>query len=332
MSGIRRLVPGLALLVVCGLFARWLAEFVPLGSPLVVVIGVSALIANAVGIPESAEPGVDTHGRWLEAGIVLMGASVGLERLIEAGGPVLLVVVTAVCVSIVSVEVLARFLLPVPEKLGSLLAAGSSICGVSAVAAVAASIDPDRRQVAYAAGTILLFDAVTLVVYPIVGRTLGLSDLVFGVWAGATMFSTGPVTAAGFAYSQPAGEWAVIVKLARNALIGAVAVGYATYYSRDGGSEAFTGMRLLRIWRTVPTFIVGFLALVVLATLGAFSSAQIAAMDRVSSWLFLVAFAGLGFRIDVREFFDVGMRPAAVVLAGLFVVSTSVLLVLRAVF
>lgn len=319
------------MLLVVGVLARALTAIVPIDSHLVVVIIVGALLGNTVGIPERATAGVETHGLWLETGIVLMGASVALDRLIEAGGLLLLVVVGTVCVTVLTVEILSRSVLEIPEKLGSLLAAGSGICGVSAVAAVAGSIDPDRRQIAYAAATVLLFDAITLVVYPVIGRALGLSDVVFGVWAGATMFSTGPVTAAGFAYSQPAGEWAVLVKLARNALIGAVAIGYAIYYARRGEADSIEGNRVVYLWQTFPKFIVGFLALLLVANLGVFSTAQIAVIENASNWLFLVAFAGLGLSIDVREFRNAGFKPAAVVFASLLVVSTLVLLVLRTV-
>ena len=330
MSRVRRLLPGLGVLLALGLLARVIAASVPIGSHLVVVIGVGVLLANTVGVPDWASAGVGTYDRWLEAGIVLMGATVGLGQVLDAGGRVLLVVGLSVCTTLVTVEVLSRAVFDVPEKVGSLLAAGSGVCGVSAITAVAGGIGPDRREIAYAAATVLLFDAVTLAAYPAVGRFLGLSDVVFGVWAGATMFSTGPVTAAGFAHSRTAGEWAVLVKLTRNALIGVVAVGYALYYARRGVSAASVGSKPRYLWRTFPKFVLGFVLLMLLGSAGAFSSTQTAVLGTVSDWSFLLAFAGLGLSIDVREFREMGLRPVGVVLTSLVLVSTTVLLALLA--
>jgi uncharacterized membrane protein YadS len=115
-----------------------------------------------------------------------MGTSVALDRVISVGPMILLCVVVTVITTIITVEVLARGLFGSRDKIGSLLAAGSGICGVSAVVATAGSIEANERQIAYAAATILLFDTVTLFVYPVIGHVLGLSDMVFGVWAGLT--------------------------------------------------------------------------------------------------------------------------------------------------
>lgn len=332
VNGIRRLLPGIGILLVLSFLARSIAVFTPIGSQLIVVIGLGVLIANTVGVPHWAEAGVKTYNLWLATGIVLMGVTVGLEQVIDAGGQLLLVIGVAVCLPVVTVEVLSRELFDIPEKMGSLLAVGSSICGVSAVAAVAGSIKPDQQQIAYAVATVLLFDALTLAGYPIIGHVLGLSDVVYGIWVGTTMFSTGPVTAAGFAYSQTAGEWAVLVKLARNSLIGIVAVGYALYYSRRGVAEATVGNKPLYLWRSFPKFILGFILLMVLGSVGVFSKSQITALGNASDWLFLVAFAGLGLSINIREFLDMGFKPVAVVLLSLIFVSTVVLLALLTVF
>lgn len=83
--------------------------------------------------------------------------------------------------TLLTVAVLSRNLFDSPEKVGSLLAAGSSICGVSAVVAVAGAIKANEDQIAYAAATVLLFDALTIFVYPILGQALGLSDVAFGI-------------------------------------------------------------------------------------------------------------------------------------------------------
>jgi uncharacterized integral membrane protein (TIGR00698 family) len=330
-SALARRLPGLGLLVVAAALARALAGAVPLGSELIVAVVLGLVVGNTVGVPAWGRPGVATNPRLLEAGIVLMGATVAVDSVVAAGPTVLGVVLAAVVATVVLVETVARSVVGVPEKVGSLLAAGSGICGVSAVAAVAGSIRPDEGQVAYAAATILLFDAVTLFVYPLVGSALDLPDVVFGVWAGTTMFSTGPVTAAGFAYSETAGQWAVLVKLARNTLIGVVAVAYAVAYGRravatdDGPADGGLRANLRHLWTSFPTFVVGFLFVAALASAGFLSEPQVALLDDTSNWLFLLAFVGLGTTIELSAFRETGLRPVLVVLVTLLTVSTAML-------
>lgn len=321
VEALRRLAPGLGVLFALGLLARGITAIIPIGSHLIVVIGLGVFMANTLGIPDWAVAGVKTHSLWLEVGIILMGVTIAFQQVVDAGLQVLLIVGVAVCATVLVVEVLAREFFDIPEKIGSLLAAGSGICGVSAVAAVAGSIKPDQQQIAYAAATVLLFDAITLIIYPTVGHLLGLSDFVFGIWAGTTMFSTGPVTAAGFAYSRNAGEWAVLVKLTRNAFIGVVVIGYVLYYSRRGSTDATVDHTWRYLWESFPKFIIGFVVLMILGSAGVFSDTQIIALDNASNWLFLVAFAGLGLSIDIGELRESGIKPVGVVSISLLLVS-----------
>lgn len=333
----RTLVPGLLLLLGIGLAARLVAAVVPAAHHLVVAIALGFLFGNIYGIPDWARRGVGTHGVALELGIVVMGASVALDRVVAAGPTILLLVAVTVVATVVAVELLARYVFGVDEETGSLLAAGSGICGVSAVVATAGSIAADETRVAYAAATVLLFDSLTIVLYPLVGHALGLSSTVFGIWAGLTMFSTGPATAAGFAFSQAAGEWALLVKLARNSLIGLAAVAYAMYYARRRGTETAddaggdaSDWRFL--WETFPKFVVGFLVVLVVANLGLLSGRQIASLSNLSDWAFLLAFAGLGLEIRLDELRSAGPRPVLTVFVALFVVATAMLLVVQTMF
>jgi len=187
-----------------------------------------------------------------------------------------------------------------------------------------------RKPRSYAAGVVLLVDAITIVVYPgSSGRVLDLSGVVFGVWAGVSMLSTGPVVAVGFAHSEVAGQWATMTKLARNALIGAVALGYAWYYTRrgSGGSVSFA-----TLWSKFPKFVVGFIAFIVLASVGVFSPEQQASIANAVDWLFLLAFVGLGTEIRIESLRRTGVAPILVVFAAILVVSVLSLTVLLAVF
>ncbi|MFW5911715.1 MAG: YeiH family protein [Halolamina sp.] len=333
VSARRSLVPGLALLVGLGLAARLFSAVLPVNH-LVLAILLGLIVGNVLGVPAIVRGGVGTHKLWLKTGIVLTGASVALDKVIAAGPRVGLLVAGTVTATILLVEGLSRLAFRIDGETGSLLAAGSGVCGVSAVVAVAESIDADETAVAYAATTILLFDAVTLVAYPAAGTALGLTDRAFGIWAGLTMFSTGPVTAAGFAVSETAGEWAVLVKLTRNAAIGLVAVGYAAVYVRrrsgSGGAGRGDAGTLARLWSPFPKFVLGFVAVVAVANLGLLSGGEIGSLANAADWLFLLSFAGLGMEIRLGELRAVGYRPVLVVLIALLAVSSVALAVVQA--
>ena len=328
IAAVGRTLPGIVALCLGALAARWFAALVGINE-LLLAIGLGVALANTVGVPDPLRVGMETHDVWLAAGIVLLGSSLTVGSVLETGSSVLLLVVAAVTGTVFIVEAVARNVAGVTERLGSLLAAGAGICGVSAVVAVGGAIRAKETQIAYAAGVVLLIDAITIVVYPIVGSVLDLSGIVFGVWAGVSMLSTGPVVAVGFAHSEVAGQWATMTKLARNALIGAVALGYASYYARRG-SGGPTSLRML--WANFPKFVLGFLAFVGLASVGVFAPEQRASMASAVDWLFLVAFVGLGTEIRVADLRRTGVVPALVVFTAVSIVSVLSLSVALAVF
>lgn len=315
---IRESLPGLFLLAVVGIIAQGLGTVIPLLTPLVIAIGIGAIIANTVDLPEWAVEGVSKHSLLLETAIVLLGASLSLEAMITAGPLLGVLVLAVVTFGLLLVTVLSRAA-HLNERMGSLLAAGSSICGVSAIAAAAPACDAEETQIAHAAAVILLFDAVTLVVFPTIGQLLQLDSQFYGIWIGLSMFSTGPVAAAGFAHSAVAGKWATMTKLARNALIGVVAVWYSLRYTRRNIGEADPTVG--RIWTDFPKFLIGFLLLAVLTNTGIIPGAVVDSITKTSDVLFLLAFAGLGFEIRFGEMRNTGVVPVVVVGTYLVVVS-----------
>ncbi|QCJ48447.1 YeiH family protein [Haloprofundus sp. MHR1] len=318
----------MALLAGIAVVASAVGSAVPAVDGLVLAIAGGALVANTVGVADRFHPGVALHTPLLEAGIVLLGASLSAEA-VQSSGLLLVGLVTATVVSgLLFVEALSRVPFDLPTKTGSLLASGASVCGVSAAATVGGSIGVDEDQLAYVAASILLLDAVTIVVFPAVGSLLALDSTEFGVWAGLTMFSTGPVTAAGFGYDAVAGRWATLTKLLRNTFIGAVAVGYALAYAADTDSKSVAA----RLWSGFPTFLLGFLLLAVVANLGAFSAGQLEIISRAGDWLFALAFAGLGLEIRLEAMRDAGLKPLLVLTTYLLVVGAVALVVVTALF
>lgn len=327
MGRTRDLVPGLCLLVGCALLARAGAAAIPGGTALLLAVPLGALVANTIGVPSWARPGIEQHKLLLETGIVLLGVTLALGEVVRSGAVILLLVLGTVVAGICLVELLARRIFRLSGKTGSLLAAGSSICGVSAVAAVAGAIDAESEEITYVAATVLLFDAITLFLFPVVGRALGLSGQEFGIWAGLAMFSTGPVTAAGFAHSAVAGQWATLTKLVRNSLIGVVAVGYSLVYA-SGGQEA----NVRNLWSRFPKFLIGFVFVAACANLGLLSASSVASLASISDWLFLLAFVGLGFDIRLDRMRSTGAKPVLLVLCYVVAISVTTLVLVMAIF
>jgi len=330
---IRDYLPGIAALVAVGLVARALSVWVVPLNHLVLAIILGMLIGNLLTIPEKLRPGLGTYKLLLEVGIVIMGARIALDEVVSNGAILIASVLIIVSVGVLLVETLSRGVFGIAPKLSSLLAAGSSICGVSAVVAIAGSIKANEDQIAYAVATILLFDAITIFAYPWVGGYLSLPDQVFGMWVGLSMYSTGPVTAAGFAYSDAAGRWAVLTKVTRNVLIGAVAIGYSLYYAHrsvDGNPDAMCGWsdHLTRLWDNFPKFVIGFVLIMILASTGVLENDDVASLQNGYKWLFLFAFVGLGIQIKISEMRSTGTRPIAAVTLGLVTISSLTLVVL----
>jgi uncharacterized integral membrane protein (TIGR00698 family) len=205
-------------------------------------------------------------------------------------------------------------------KLVSLLAVGSSICGVSAIIAAQGAIDADEEDSSYAIAAILLLGAISLFLFPLIGHFLHLSDHAYGLWAGLAVDNTAEATAAGALYSDAAGKVAVLAKTCRNATIGFVVLGYAIYWAGKGQAAEVQNKGAF-LWRKFPKFVLGFLLVSLLATVGFFTKPQLAAVGNLSRWAFLLTFAGVGLRTNVREMSKQGARPFIVGAVGEIVIA-----------
>jgi uncharacterized integral membrane protein (TIGR00698 family) len=200
-------------------------------------------------------------------------------------------------------------------KLTSLLAIGSSVCGVSAIIAAKGAIDANDEDASYAIAAILALGAFSLVAYPLIGHAFGMSDHAFGLWVGLSVDNTAEATATGALFSEEAGRFAVLAKTTRNATIGFVVLGYALYWIRRSGAPQLANKTLF-LWQKFPKFVLGFLAISAAATLGLFTRPQTADIANLSRWAFLLTFAGIGLRTDLRSLTSQGWRPLVVGVVG----------------
>jgi uncharacterized integral membrane protein (TIGR00698 family) len=324
------LIPGILLLAAVGYAGKFIEQFIahygkahhlvlPNIEYVLWAILIGLAISNTIGVPAIFRAGVATYEFWLKAGIVLLGARFLLGDVQKLGGVSLLLIAIELALALTFMTYLGRAFKLRP-KLVSLLAVGSSICGVSAIIAAQGAIDADEEDSSYAIAAILLLGALSLFLFPLIGHWLHLSDHAYGLWAGLAVDNTAEATAAGALYSDAAGKVAVLAKTCRNATIGFVVLGYAIYWASKGQAAGVQNKGAF-LWRKFPKFVLGFLLVSLLATVGFFTKPQLTAVANLSRWAFLLTFAGVGLRTNLRELSKQGARPFIVGAVGEIVIA-----------
>ena len=315
------LVPGVLLLAVIGYAGKVLEKSVntyakshhitfPNIEYVLWAILIGLVISNLLTVPKIFLPGIATYEFWLKTGIVLLGSRFVLADVLKLGGISLALVVVEISLSLLLMHALGRAFNLTP-KLTSLLAVGSSICGVSAIIAAKGAIDADDEDSTFAIAAILALGALALFTFPLIGHSLHLSDTVFGLWAGLGVDNTAEATATGAIYSDAAGKIAVLAKTARNAMIGFVVLAYAIYWAKRG-QAATVGNKAAFLWNKFPKFVLGFLVMSLLVSFHTFSKDQVTSLANLSRWAFLLTFAGVGLRTNFRQMSKQGFRPFVV--------------------
>lgn len=272
------------------------------------------VIGNTFGVAQFFRPGVATYELWLKLGIVFVGARFLLQDILHIGGLALGLVAVELTLSL-SIMHLLGHIFRLPPKLTSLLAIGSSICGVTAIMAARGAIEPEEEDTATAIAAILTLGAIALFTFPAIGHALHMSQQGYGVWAGLAVDNTAESLVTGALYGEEAGRWTVLAKTARSGFIGFVVLAYAVYWSSRGLAPDVEHKGVF-LWRKFPKFILGFIALAIFATSGFFSHSQLTSLANLSKWAFLPAFAGVGLRTNLRDLTGQGWRPLIVGILG----------------
>jgi uncharacterized integral membrane protein (TIGR00698 family) len=312
------LLPGIALLFVIGYAGKLIEQIIgaygkshhialPNIEYVLWAILIGLLIANTAGISRIFRPGIDTYEFWLKTGIVLLGVRFLLGDVLKLGGISLFAVFMELAIAI-GLMVWLGNLFKLSPKLTSLLAVGSSICGVSAIIAARGAINAKDEDASFAIAAILALGAFGLFTYPIIAALIGMSDHAYGLWVGLAIDNTAEAAAAGALWSDEAGKVAILAKTTRNAMIGFVVLGFAIFWATRGQAQTIQNKALF-LWEKFPKFVLGFLIVSLLATFGTFSKEQTADIANLSRWCFLLTFAGVGLRTDFREMRKQGFYP-----------------------
>jgi uncharacterized integral membrane protein (TIGR00698 family) len=207
--------------------------------------------------------------------------------------------------------------------LAVLLAVGAAVCGNTAVVATSPVIAARPRDTAYAVTTVTLFGTIAVFAYPLIGHLGHFSDAVFGLWSGIAINDTSQVVAASSAYTPGAFEVATVVKLIRNALMAPLLLGIAWAWAREKGSSGDTraGLR-----RALPLFVLGFIALSAIRSLGLVNAGAADAFEAVARALILVALSAVGLSVRLEDLRSVGPRPLLIGLGAALIVGTGTIL------
>ena len=320
-------LPGLLAALAIAAVAKWIEELLPVhmigASVIAMFIGI---VINAVRKPNKTfAPGIKfTSKKVLKFAIILLGASLNIATILNVGKFSLAVMVFTLLTCFGVGHFTGKWL-GLNWKMSNLISAGTGICGGSAIAAIAPVIDATDTDVAFGISATFLFDMAMIVLFPLMGQALGLSDQAYGLWAGTAVNDTSSVVAAGYAFSEGAGDFATMVKLTRTLAIIPTVVIFALINLRikrkaAQNSEAKFQVKISSIF---PWFILGFLAMAGLSSLGWIPANIAAFLKSTSKFLMIAALAAIGLNTSFRDMRKVGLKP---MLHG-FIISALVVLV-----
>ncbi len=325
----RSRAPGLLLAVAIGVLAMWLGRWMPLiGGPVFgIVLGIA--VRNLFAPDERFTPGIQFGSKQvLQWSIIALGFGLSLSQVAKTGLESLWVTLVTMSVAFVSAWLLGRWL-GVHDKLKILIGVGTAICGGSAIAAVTPIIRPDDHDTAFAISTIFLFNVIAVLLFPLLGHLMHMSDLGFGLWAGTAINDTSSVVAAGYSYSHAAGDYATIVKLTRATLIIPVCLVLALIVAaREKRKHAQAGsVGHFSLASIFPWFILWFLVASGIRTAGLVPAVILPDLHLLAEFLIIVALTAIGLSANIRKMISSGARPILLGLGVWIAVASSSLLV-----
>ena len=311
-------IPGILLAVCIAFLACWIESLLPIH-----LIG-SAVIAMFIGMflnqyiknTKIFASGLKfTSKKILKFAIILLGLSLNITTILHVGKMSLTVMVFTLLTCFGGGYFIGKAL-GLNWKLSNLISAGTGICGGSAIAAIAPTIDADDNDVAYAMSATFLFDMAMIILFPIMGRALGMSDQAFGIWAGTAVNDTSSVVATGYAFSEGAGDFATMVKLTRTLAIIPTVITFAFVQLRLKRKEAIANSQNgdelkanFNIAKIFPWFILGFLGMSIVASIFSIPTTVVSGTKTISKFLMVCALSAIGLNTSFTNLKKSGIRP-----------------------
>ncbi len=303
-------------------FLPGLAAISPMVVAFVVGIAVSALSGS---LPVMAPGNRFAAKTMLRFAVGLLGLELTLHELADLGAVTLLVVLAVFIATFLFTKWLGR-MLGVEDRLTELIAAGTSVCGASAIIATNAVTKARDQDVGYAVAAVSLMGTVWMIVYPLMYGMLHLDLRTYSLWAGSSVHEVAQVVAAAFQVDPLAGQIAVPVKLARVALLAPLVLTLGWIRFRREGGAASASFRWQQIF---PLFMVGFIALVALNSAVAIPSHWRGVVAQVTTFLLTMSLGAIGLETSVRDLRHQGIRPMVLTaVAALFIAVLSLVLIM----
>lgn len=309
------IVPGFILVTAIAMLAWFLGTAFPLiGGP---VFGI--LLGMLVAFwqrPSYYEAGITFSAKKiLQASIILLGFEMNLQRVFAVGSQSLYIMLFTLTAAFITAWLVGRYL-KLTGNTSILIGVGTAICGGSAIAATAPVISASDKDVAYSISTIFLFNIAAVFIFPFLGHLLHMSDLGFGLWAGTAINDTSSVVAAGYSYSNEAGNFATIVKLTRTLMIIPITLTLALFAARQ--KTATTQFNFIKIF---PWFVIGFLVASIINTTGLFSPVVCTLLGSTGKFCIILAMTAIGLNTHLQDLIGNGLKPIILGLACWFAVA-----------
>lgn len=297
---------------------------VSLFSPMILAIVIGIAFHNLVGTPARAKAGVTfSLRRILRFAIILLGLQLTAEQVIEVGATGVFVILLTLTGTFVFTKWLGR-MLGVERKLAELIAAGTSICGASAVIATNTVTDAPDEDVAYAVACVTVFGSIAMFCYPLLEGLLHLPPHAYGLWAGSSIHEIAQVVAAAYQDGKQAGDFATIAKLSRVMMLAPVVISLGLMSRNQPHKSGHHRAKPV----PMPWFVLGFIALVGVNSVVAIPTETKGVIVAATTFLLSVALAAMGLETDIRKLHAKGIRPLFLGLgAFLFIAGFSLMLV-----
>ena len=252
-----------------------------------------------------------TSKKILQYAVILLGFGLNLKTIAQVGAQSLPIILSTITVSLVISFVLYK-VMKVPSKISTLIGVGSSICGGSAIAATAPVIDADDEEIAQAISVIFLFNVVAAIIFPTLGRVIGLSNEGFALFAGTAVNDTSSVTAAASAWesmtkAEGVLDSATIVKLTRTLAIIPITLVLALVQAKKSKKDNNFSLK-----RAFPTFIIFFVVASIITTVATnfgVPSGFFNIFKEISKFFIILAMAAIGLNTDVVKLIKTGGKP-----------------------
>jgi uncharacterized integral membrane protein (TIGR00698 family) len=301
-------LPGVLMVFFIAFVSHSVGKDIPLIGSTVTAILIGILIRNFIGLPVAFNPGVQySLVSMLKFAIILLGTSLNLWQVFTIGSQSILVILAVVIFGILLTIYVGRWI-ELSGNLPALIGVGTAICGATAIATVSPIMKAKEEETAFAITTIFIFNVIAVIIYPILGSMLGMSSEEFGMWAGTAIHDTSSVVAAGFAFNNEAAGIATIVKLTRTLFLVPIAIIIGIYTSVKSKKERYQDSKV-QVSKIFPWFLLGFLGMSVLNTLGAISELIVQQITFISKIMILMAMASVGLGADFKKIRKMGLRP-----------------------